>query len=240
MGESAHTIYLRTEDGESVASALAALLAEESYAIEGGRTQVGWWRSGAPGWTVLETFPPELLLDRTPGSREPRLATLARRLACDVVYLAIHDGAEVLLVEADRRGRWAATGAGDLSQRDPDRLDRDDPRAGRDGTVPRFVLLEADAAMQAAIARSRTGAIRAIAKLWGGAGAPLPLAPDHDAGGAAIVYSMSRGAGARVRHARFGEGTVLDEIGGDPPKLDVQFDEGRRMVLVARFLERIG
>ena len=238
MGESASTIYLRTDDGPSVAASLVALLTEDGHTTQG-RAGIGWWRAGAPGWTVLETIPPELLLDRTAGSREPRLATLARRLGCDLVYLAIHDGAEVLLVEADRRGRWAATGAGDLSQRDPDRLDRDDPRAGRDGTVPRFVLLEADAAMQAAIARTRTGAIRAIAKLWGGAKAPLPLAPDHDAGSTPIVFSMSRGAGARVRHAKLGEGTVVDEIGGEPPKLEVQFDDGRRMVLVARFLERL-
>lgn len=240
MGESAHTIYLGTDDGASVARALVALLAEQGHTIERGRTEVGWWRAGAPGWTVLETSPPELLLDRPLGSRVPRLAELARRLGCDAVYLGIHDGRDVLLVEADRRGRWAATGAGDLSQRDPDRLDRDDPRAGRDGTVPRFVLLPADEAMQTAVARARTGAIRAIAKLRGGATAPHPLAADHRAGGTSIVFSMARGAGGRVRHARFGEGTVVDEIGGEPPKLDVEFDDGRRMVLVARFLERIG
>ncbi len=238
MGESANTFYLRTEDGESIGTALRELLAEERYGIDGIRTQIGWWRRGAPGWTVLETFPPELLLERPAGSREPRIVGLARRLGCDAVYLAIHDGAEVLLVEADARGRWAATGAGDLSQRDPDRLDRDDPRAGRDGTVPRVVILEASEPMRAAVARG-TGAIRAIARLLGGSASPLPIAPRHDVGGTPIHYSMARGAGARVRHARFGEGTVLDEIATDPPKMEVMFDDGRRMLLVARFLERV-
>jgi hypothetical protein len=235
----AHTIYLATDDGASVAAALVAMLVEQCHAVEGRPTRIGWWRPGAPGWTVLETFPPELLLDRPIGSREPRLVALARRLGCEAVYLGLH-GSDVLLVEVDRRGRWAATGAGDLSQRDPDRLDRDDPRAGRDGTVPRFVLLEADAAMQAAIARSRSGAIRAIAKLWGAPKSPHPLEPGRDTGATPIVYSMSRGGGARVRHPKLGEGTILDEPPGDPPKLDVQFDEGRRMVLLARFVERIG
>src|SRR5688572_12864385 len=98
MGESASTLYVATDDGASLATALCALLAEESYARQGGRTQVGWWRRGAPGWTVMETFPPELLLERPLGARAPRIASLARRLGRDLLYLAIHDGADVLLV----------------------------------------------------------------------------------------------------------------------------------------------
>ncbi|MDQ3036482.1 MAG: hypothetical protein M3Y87_29055, partial [Myxococcota bacterium] len=149
MRESAYTLYVATEDGESVGAGLSALLAEETYAPEGGRSQVGWWRGGAPGWTVLETFPPELMLDRPTGSREPRLAALARRLECDVVYLAIHEGKEVLLVEADRRGRWGATGSAELSIRGANARDRDDPRACRDGGVLRFVVVDASAPLQA-------------------------------------------------------------------------------------------
>ncbi|AKF04499.1 hypothetical protein [Sandaracinus amylolyticus] len=228
MGESASTFYVATEDGSALASALCALLGDERYASQGGRTQVGWWRRGAPGWTVMETSPPELLLERALGAREPRIASLARRLGRDVVYLAIHDGTQVLLVEARADGRWAATGAGDLSERDPQGLDREDPRAGRDGATPRFVVLDVGDDLRAAIAKGR-GAIRAFAKLLGGAGADT----------IAIECSSARNAGARVRHAKYGEGTIVDEVGGDPPKLDVRFDDGRRTVLLARFVERL-
>ncbi|UJR82907.1 hypothetical protein [Sandaracinus amylolyticus] len=237
-GESASTFYVATEDGASLAETLCALLAEERHASQAGRGQIGWWRRGAPGWTVMETFPPELLLERAIGAREPRIASLARRLGHDVVYLAIHEGADVLLVEARADGRWAATGAGDLSERDPQGLDREDPRAGRDGAIPRFVLLDAGDDLRAAIAKGR-GAIRALAKLLGGAGAPMPTEAGRSANGTAITFSSARNAGARVRHAKYGEGTIVDEIGGDPPKLDVQFDDGRRTVLLARFVERL-
>ncbi len=239
MGEWAHTVYAATDDDASIGPALAALLGAEPYAIEGTRTQIGWCRRGAPGWTIVETFPKELLLDRPLGSREPRIATLARTLGVDLLYLAIHDGAEVLFVESNARGRWAATGAGDLSQNDPDKRDRDDPRAGRDGGVPRFVLTDATPAMLEAIAHSRTGAIRAMAKLLGGAKSPHPFDAGWDANGTPLYYARSRGGGGRVRHARFGEGTIVDVLPGEPQKLSVQFDDGRTTVLVARFVERI-
>nr|MDQ3036456.1 hypothetical protein [Myxococcota bacterium] len=80
--------------------------------------------------------------------------------------------------------------------------------------------------------------VRGLARHCGGAKSPLPFAPDHQAGGTPIVFARARGGGVRVRHARFGEGTIVDELGGEPPKLDVEFDDGRRMVLLARFLER--
>lgn len=238
MGENASTLYVATEDGAALAAALCSMLSEEGYASARGGTRVGWWRKGASGWTVMETSPPELLLERALGASEPRIATLARRCGRDVLYLAIHDGAEVLLVEARADGRWAATGAGDLSERDPEGRDRLDPRTGRDGSVPRVLLLDASDALRAAVAKGR-GAIRAVAKLLGGAGSPLPIDADADRDATPIVLSSPRDAGARVRHPKWGLGTIVDELGGEPPKLDVQFDEGRRAVLLARFVERL-
>ena len=239
MGESASTLYVATEDGPALAAALCALLSDEGYASQGGRTALGWWRRGVPGWTVLETTPAELLLDRPGASPDPRIAHLSKRLGADIFYLAIYDGADVLLVEARADGRWAATGAGNLSKYDPAQNDRFDPRSGRDGAVPRFVLLDVGEELRAAAAKPR-GCIRAIARLLAGKDAPLPVAPDRAKGATPITFSSARNAGARVRHPRFGEGVIIDDLGGDPQKLDIEFDDGRRTVLLARFVERLG
>jgi hypothetical protein len=231
MGHTATTYYLATDDGESVARTLTAILLAETKPLT--LRQVAWWRKGAPGWTMLETLPPWLLLDRPSDAHAPRIASLAKHLGCVIFCLAIHDGAEMLLVEADGNGQWTATGSGDLSEGPIE--DRLDPRAGKDGTTPRFLIVPATDAMRLALAKGKS-AIRAISRLCGSG--PDPLAPNHDAEGTAIVLAPSRGGGRRVRHVKFGEGVVLDELPGDPPMLRVAFADQER-VLLARVLSQV-
>jgi hypothetical protein len=96
--------------------------------------------AGAPGWTVLQTAPLELLCDPV-----GRLGALARRLGRAAFQLNVYDGDSVLLLEYGPDGRRETSG---FSSADPTRGHGGPPPEDR--THPRFRLIDARAAASAA------------------------------------------------------------------------------------------
>ncbi len=159
-------LYVENGDVGAVAAAIAAIAAAEGRAavvpdeptpatmqelLHGGASAARWAVAimpGAPGWSVVQSAPRELLA----FGRPPRLALLARALGCSAFQHSVYDGAAALLLESDARGRVAVSGA---HPEEPQRF-RD---AAPTSLVPAFRFIEPDAAIAAARARGDSAVI---------------------------------------------------------------------------------
>lgn len=161
MGLWNNTAFVRHEDLDAVGRALTDLVVAEGRVPVtpqprtrrryeemqyGTSDEVQRWGfalfPGAPGWAVVKTAPLELLLY---GEREPRLATLTRRLGCEAFQHNVYDGDSTLLFEADHAGRTEITG---FCGQEPERFYGDSPPEER--AQARFALLDVRADVQRA------------------------------------------------------------------------------------------
>lgn len=75
---------------------------------------------GAPGWTVIQTAPLELLAERATGASRMRLADLCARLSASAFQCNVYDSTGTILVEVSRAGEVLLSGfAGQLEAADP-------------------------------------------------------------------------------------------------------------------------
>jgi hypothetical protein len=65
---------------------------------------------GAPCWTVIQTAPLELLVERAPGAARMRLADLCIRLSASAFQLNVYDGTAMVLAEVSDRGELFLSG----------------------------------------------------------------------------------------------------------------------------------
>ena len=65
---------------------------------------------GAPGWTVIQTAPLELLAERAAGASCMRLAELCASLSAGAFQLNVYDSTETVLVEVSARGEVVTSG----------------------------------------------------------------------------------------------------------------------------------
>jgi hypothetical protein len=65
---------------------------------------------GAPGWTVIQTAPLELLAERAAGASRMRLAELCAALSAAAFQLNIYDSTETVLVEVSPTGDVVTSG----------------------------------------------------------------------------------------------------------------------------------
>ena len=65
---------------------------------------------GAPGWTVMQTAPLELLAGRAAGASRMRLAELCASLSAPAFQLNVYDSTETVLVEVSAAGEVVTSG----------------------------------------------------------------------------------------------------------------------------------
>jgi hypothetical protein len=65
---------------------------------------------GAPGWTVIQTAPLELLGERAAGASRMRLAELCASLSARAFQLNVYDSSETVLVEVSATGEVVTSG----------------------------------------------------------------------------------------------------------------------------------
>jgi len=151
MGLFRNTLYLEHSDHRVVAAALQAVCEEEGRGrVEpeprvpdpfddmqfGGADSWRWGFAifpGAPGWTVVQTAPPEILLYGSP----PRSGRLARRLGCAAFQHNVYDGASSLIVEAAPDGETAVSG---MHPEQPERFHGAPPSPER--AAPHFLIVD--------------------------------------------------------------------------------------------------
>lgn len=130
MGLWANTTYLEHDSVQDVARAVIALCGAEGMdpaAAPAARERVGvepmqyddalhndlWGFAifpGAPGWTVLQTAPLELLAERATDASRMRLAELCASLSAGAFQLNIYDSSETVLVEVSATGDVVTSG----------------------------------------------------------------------------------------------------------------------------------
>lgn len=130
MGHWANTTYVEHASAESVARAVTALCAAEGMEavdapaprerllVEPMQYDVAlrndlWGFAifpGAPGWTVIQTAPLELLAERAAGAPRMRLADLCTRLSASAFQLNVYDTTGVVLVEVSGAGDVVTSG----------------------------------------------------------------------------------------------------------------------------------
>jgi len=115
MGRSVSLVFLRDDDEDRIGLELAQLLHAEDYGSGSKRLEVGYLTTGAASWSLLKAEPPDLLQHTAPGSNRPRLAELARRLACDAFHFELHENESISILEASADGAFLASGP-DLEQ----------------------------------------------------------------------------------------------------------------------------
>jgi hypothetical protein len=105
--------------------------------------------SGKSGWTIVKTWPYELLCQRAKGASRPRLSNLAIQLGCDAFHIRVSTAVNILL-EADATGRTFISGWSGFEG--PDRCNKFyDEQITQSGGIPQFYLLQVPEPMQAAM-----------------------------------------------------------------------------------------
>lgn len=106
--------------------------------------------SGSDGWTIIKTWPYELLCQRARGINHPRLSELSIQLNCDAFHFRVSIGVNVLL-EVDANGCIFISGW--PGSEGPARFNKfyDEPMLQLEEFPPRFFLLQVSEPMQAAM-----------------------------------------------------------------------------------------
>lgn len=76
---------------------------------------------GAPGWTIVKTFPQELLCHRARGADRPRLSELATRINSDAFYVGVYEYSGILM-EANALGAIFISGDVDSGHSEADKF----------------------------------------------------------------------------------------------------------------------
>jgi hypothetical protein len=117
--EQAITTLLEQEEGVYRLSELPPL----EICLEQLRRQGKWDRScnlwivslfaGNDGWTIIKTWPNELLCHKAANDSRPRLSVLAMQLNCDAFYLGAYDDIFGILLETNASGQIHVAGVYD-------------------------------------------------------------------------------------------------------------------------------
>ena len=184
MGEWQNSAWVKSSDTTAIQAALVDIFGSEKRSLVAkpparkparqDRMQYGkaadsrLWAvamiPGAAGWTLLKTAPFELLCEKAPKAKGPRLGALAKALGCDAFQVNLYDGDSLVLVEATARGVTKQSGVNFQEIDDPEALDEDTFQ-------PRFSLVDVPAQLKKAVSGDVVRATRTIATALGGSNA---------------------------------------------------------------------
>ncbi len=135
MGYRNYNIYIRSSEMDAIDRGITAIFEREGYhrilklpllTCEDYDPHYGYMRrrkdarldnlrvaiifpDGA-GWTMMQTYPFDLLFMPVPDCQSPRLADLTAKLGCDAFQLNLYDGDTLILLEANADGQVAFSG----------------------------------------------------------------------------------------------------------------------------------
>lgn len=112
-----HTTYIHAGDHRRIAEKMALLLRARGYSATENLSKdgvaIGFMR-GIGDWTLIKSVPEEFLATPLPGQDEPLLVQLCREVRCSGFTLNVYSEFEVLLLEADGKGRVCRSGIRDF------------------------------------------------------------------------------------------------------------------------------
>lgn len=100
---------------------------------------------GVPGWTIIQTWPSDLLCRRDLDATRPRLSELAMQTGSDAIHFGVYNTFFSILMEADASGRLFISGDVDCEESEKDKF-YDEQINVRSGE-PQFQLIEASQPM---------------------------------------------------------------------------------------------
>lgn len=152
--EQAITTLLEQEEGVCRLSELPPL----EISLKQLQTQRKWDRSfnlgivslfaGNDGWTIIKTWPGELLCHEAANDSRPRLSVLAMQLNCDAFYLGVYNDIFGILLEANASGQIHIAGVYDAEEIRREQFYQQPINV--QGLVERFYLLKVSEPIQAA------------------------------------------------------------------------------------------
>lgn len=119
MGATHFTTFLEFEDKRMLANEISDALGSDWRAMPCSE-QSGYLTfrqnffliyPGLSGWSVVKAWPRDLMLRPVVTGKEPLVAQIAKQVNCYALHLALIDDTQIIVVEADRDGRYRACGA---------------------------------------------------------------------------------------------------------------------------------
>ncbi len=105
--------------------------------------------SGAPDWTIIQTWPSDLLSRRANGVTRPRLSELAIQTGRDAFHLGVYNTFFSILMEASASGHISISG--DVYYNESEEGKFYDEQINAPSGSPQFQLIEVDEPMLAAL-----------------------------------------------------------------------------------------